>query len=128
MFLCFLDEILVISFYVAHSLSTRLKTGILGKSYALSLVFVSDEKSRVLNEKHRGKNEPANILSFPLSEEEGEIYIAPRKAAKDAPIWKMSYRRFVLYLFIHGLLHLKGLPHGSRMEKEEQRFLKKYTI
>ncbi len=104
---------------------SAVKEKILGKSYSLSLVFVSNDESRALNKKHRGKNEPANILSFPLSREEGEIFIAPEKAAKDAPLWKMPRRRFIFYLFIHGLLHLKGLSHGSRMEKEEQRILKK---
>lgn len=106
----------------------EMKEDILGKSYALSLAFVSDDESRILNETHRGKNEPANILSFPLSETEGEIIIAPGKAAQDAPLFKMENRRFLFYLFIHGLLHLKGLSHGSKMEEEEQRFLKKSGV
>lgn len=104
------------------------KEEVLGKMYALSLVFAGNEESRALNKKHRGKNEPANILSFPLSETEGEIFIAPEKAAQDAPDFEMPPRRFMLYLFIHGLLHLKGFSHGSRMEKEEHRLLKKYKI
>lgn len=104
------------------------KENVLGKPYELSLVFVSDSESRALNEKHRGKNEPANILSFPLSEDDGEIFIAPGKAAKDAPVFKMPYRQFMLYLFIHGLLHLKGLSHGSRMEKEEQKILSQFSL
>ena len=103
------------------------KEDILGKSYTLSLAFVNDDESRVLNKKHRGKNEPANILSFPLSETEGEIVIAPGKASQDAPVFEMESRRFLLYLFIHGLLHLKGLSHGSTMEKKEAHYLEKYT-
>lgn len=99
------------------------KKHILGDEYILSLVFVSDEESRVLNEKHRGKDEPANILSFPLSETEGEVFIAPDKAGCDAPKFGMNTRCFTLYLFIHGLLHLKGFSHGSRMEKEERKIL-----
>ena len=103
------------------------KEDTLGKSYTLSLAFVNDNESRALNEKHRGKNEPANILSFPLSEMEGEIVIAPGKASLDAPLFKMGNRRFLLYLFIHGLLNLKGLSHGSRMETKEAHYLEKYT-
>src|SRR3989344_6291500 len=34
------------------------KEDIIGKPYSLSLAFVSDDESRVLNEKHRGKNTP----------------------------------------------------------------------
>jgi len=35
----------------------------------------------------------------------------------------MSYSKFIKYLFIHGLLHLKGFEHSSIMEKEEKKFL-----
>jgi|SRR3989344_2514608 len=105
-----------------------LKNKVLGEDYSLSLVFLSDRASRSLNATRRGKKEPANILSFPLSEDEGEIFIALKKAAADAPQFDMPRTRFVLYLFIHGLLHLKGLTHGSTMEKEEQDILRKSGV
>ena len=106
----------------------ELKDKILGEEYELSLVFVTDTASRALNEKHRRKRKVANVLAFPLGSDEGEIFIAPKKAAKDSVQFAMPPRRFLAYLFIHGLFHLKGLRHGSTMEKNEQRLLKEYKI
>jgi|SRR3989344_1995622 len=105
-----------------------LKKAVLGERYSLSLVFVSDARSAALNRKHRGKGEPANVLSFPLSADEGEIFISLATARKDAPRFAMPPRRFVVFLFIHGILHLKGFRHGGTMENKEKQLLKKYKI
>ncbi len=98
----------------------KLKNKILGKHYDLSLVFIGESKSRSLNKKYRGKDTPTNILTFPLSKTSGEIFITPRVAKRDAPLFNQSYREFLMTLLIHGLLHLKGFRHGSRMEKSEK--------
>ncbi|MFP4539903.1 MAG: rRNA maturation RNase YbeY [Candidatus Paceibacterota bacterium] len=104
----------------------QIKEDILGADYCLSLVFIGDKRSRYLNETYRGKASPANILSFPLSPDEGEIFINLRKARDTAPDFQMSFREFVLYLFIHGILHLKGMQHSGTMEKEEKRLFSYY--
>jgi len=31
------------------------------------------------------------------------------------------------YLFIHGLLHLKGFEHSSTMEKEEKKYMRLFS-
>jgi len=104
------------------------KYKILGEEYSLSLVFVSEAKSQALNKKHRGKDEPANILSFPLSKDEGEILISLEKTRKDAPSFNMPYRRFLFFIYLHGLLHLKGYSHSSKMEKKERQLLKESRV
>ena len=101
----------------------KMKEKVLGKSYNLSLVFSDDALSKKLNYEYRGKSKPANVLSFPLSKTEGEIFINPKQVRRDAPRFGRSYESFFLFAFIHGLLHLKGLRHGSTMEKEERRYL-----
>ncbi len=100
----------------------RLKEAILGKSYDLSLAFVGPKESRLLNRECRKKDKPANVLSFPLSAQSGEIVLCLSEARRGAPAHGLSYRAFVGLLFIHGALHLKGLDHGSRMEKKERAF------
>jgi len=100
-----------------------MKEKILGKNYNLSVVFVGVKKSQELNKKYRNREEPANILTFPLEKLSGEIVINPNKAKKDASHFDMNYHEFLIYLFIHGLLHLKGRRHGSRMDNEEQTLL-----
>lgn len=104
----------------------RIKNDILGEKYELSLVFIGSTKSRTLNKKYRKKDYPANILTFPLSKKEGEVFICPKTAKCDAKKFDMKENDFITYLFIHGLLHLKGFKHGVKMEKEEEKLKKKH--
>jgi len=52
-----------------------IKESILGKKYELSLVFIGDKLSKKLNKNYRQKDYGANILSFPLDKNSGEIFI-----------------------------------------------------
>ncbi|MBI2046500.1 MAG: rRNA maturation RNase YbeY [Parcubacteria group bacterium] len=105
-----------------------IKKAVLGERYVLSLVFVGDARSRQLNKKYRGKNKPANVLSFPLGTGEGEIFINPIRAKKDAPSFQTTPKKMLGILFIHGMLHLKGLRHSSTMERAEKKFRKRFSL
>ena len=85
----------------------------MGKGYELSLVFCGNSLSRKLNRVYRGKDRPTNVLSFPLSKNSGEIFINLSGLGAFG----------VLELFIHGLLHLKGMAHGRKMEQAEKKLL-----
>lgn len=102
---------------------TRLKNHVLERRYELSLVFADPKLSRRLNTKYRGKSKPANVLSFPLAKKSGEIFIDLVTAQKEATKFEMSFQKFVEFLFIHGLLHLKGMKHGATMEQAEEKLL-----
>ena len=93
----------------------------------VSLVFVGPKKAQELNIRLRGKTYTPNVLSYAIGEKSGEIFICLHEAAKQAPLHSMDAPTFVLYLFIHGLLHLKGLPHGTAMEAAEQKYLKRFS-
>ncbi len=101
---------------------------ILGSKYELSLVFVTNSESKRLNRIHREKNKPTNILSFPLSSDNGEIFIDLELCKKQCAEFNRTYTNFVGFLVIHGLLHLKGYDHGSTMEREEARYRKMFGI
>ncbi len=105
-----------------------IKNAVLGKSYDLSLVFLTDTEMHELNLSSRSKDKPTNILSFPLSETEGEIFIAPAYARNEAPSFEREFSNYILFLFIHGLTHLKGFDHGSTMENEERKIRKQFAI
>lgn len=105
-----------------------MKEYVLGKDYALSLVFIGDKKAKTLNTTYRNKETSANVLSFPLSKHEGEIFINLARVRREHKKFDLSYLGHVHYLFIHGLLHLKGLPHGSTMDKTERELRKKFGI
>lgn len=93
----------------------------------ISLVFVGPAKALALNKQLRGKTYTPNVLSYALGEKSGEIFICPNEAAKQAPSFHLSPPIFHLYLFIHGLLHLKGRVHGATMERCERKLLSKFA-
>ncbi|MEK7588258.1 MAG: rRNA maturation RNase YbeY [Patescibacteria group bacterium] len=103
-----------------------LKNDILGEKYSLSIAFIGEKKSKEINFKYRGKNNPTNILSFPLSKTEGEILICPNVVKTQLKLWNKNYRDFTGFLVIHGMLHLKGMEHGAIMEKAEKKYDQKY--
>lgn len=106
----------------------KIKDHILGKNYDLSLVFIGDKLSRKLNNKYRNKDKVANILSFPLDKNSGEIFINLNHAQKTCSQFERSYKNFVGFLLIHGLVHLKGYQHSSKMEREEKKIRKIFQI
>ena len=75
-----------------------IKDSILGKRYDLSVAFLSAKEMRAVTRRTKKVDHVSNVLSFPLSKNSGEILIC-KAAAKP---WSAEY------LFIHGLLHLKG--------------------
>jgi rRNA maturation RNase YbeY len=93
----------------------ELKNYVLGKKYDLSVASVDSKLIKKLNKRYRKKNESTSVLSFPLSETEGEILLNTELAKKEKD-----------YIFIHSLLHLKGYIHGKKMEEEEERIIKKF--
>lgn len=105
-----------------------MKDAILGKDYDLSVVIVNKEKIRELNKIHREIDKPTDILSFPLSKNSGEIYINIPMTKIEAKKFERKYENFLGFLFIHGLVHLKGFDHGSTMESIEARFRKKFGV
>ena len=77
-----------------------------------------------MNIEHRQKSYYPNVLSFPLTASEGEIFLNIRKAGREARIGGIPARDRIAYLFVHACFHLKGLDHSNRMEKEEERIMK----
>jgi probable rRNA maturation factor len=100
-----------------------IKDEVLGEDYELSLVFIGAAFSRKLNRNLRGIDRSTNVLSFNLSETSGEIFMDLGKIEKEVEKFNMPMRKLSAYLFIHGLLHLKGMEHGAKMEELEQKIL-----
>jgi rRNA maturation RNase YbeY len=96
---------------------------ILGKKYDLSLVYTNTATATHLNESYKHHSGPANILSFPLTTTEGEIFITLARARSDAKKFEQSYQHHLLFLIIHGALHLAGHVHGNTMEQLEKKWM-----
>ncbi len=106
----------------------EMKNKILGSSYELSISFVTKKESQILNNSYRNKDYPTNILSFELTKKSGELIIQSSIVKRDAKNFDMDYKNFLGFLLIHGMLHLKGMQHGSTMERQEVRFKKIFGI
>ncbi len=105
---------------------SEIKESLLGKKYVLSINFIGPDEAKELNIRTRQKDYTPNVLSFPLSETEGEIYICLSVVRKGAKEFSMSYQKFLNLIVIHGALHLKGHEHSSTMEDMEEKLLNKF--
>jgi len=73
--------------------------------------FVSEKKIRELNRRYRRKDEPTDVLSFPLDMDQGpdqvirlgDIVICKQQAEKKG--------HSLPFLIKHGMLHLLGVHH-----------------
>lgn len=100
---------------------------VLPRGFEVSLVFVGDTLSTRLNIERRNKAYTPNVLTFPLTDRSGEIFINLLQAKREAKRAGISYKEHVLHLFIHGLLHLKGMGHGATMERTECALVEKFS-
>ena len=104
----------------------------------LSVVFGHDRLLQELNRTYRHKDRPTNVLAFPqaptyagepTSPMLGDVIVALPTAAREAHNLNQSLEERVVYLLLHGILHLLGYEHeGSvaqrrRMEALEQEVL-----
>lgn len=92
----------------------------------ISLVFVGEKRARSLNIKLRKKDYVPNVLSYQVGKRSCEIFICLKEAGSQAASFQLQASSFKLLLFIHALLHIKGLAHGVTMEKCERDFLARY--
>lgn len=104
----------------------KIKNDILGEKYSLSIAFVGEEESKKINKKYRHKNKPTNILSFLLHKNEGEIIICPAVVRREAKSFEKTFSQFLGFLVIHGMLHLEGMEHSSRMDTKQEFYFAKY--
>ena len=118
------------------------REGNLSFDYEVSLFFAEKDEIRLLNAKYRDIDEPTDVLSFPMLEIEvrepikstvpviavpviaapillGDIVICREVAEKQAEEYGHSAGREIVFLFIHGLLHLFGKDHGEEMRAGE---------
>ena len=104
----------------------EIKNALLGKKYELSVNFILPKEAQKLNITYRQKDYVPNILSFPISENDGEIYICLSVVRNGAKEFNLTYAGFLHLIFIHGCLHLKGHDHSSTMEELEEKYLHQF--
>jgi probable rRNA maturation factor len=91
----------------------------------LSVLVVDDATIRVLNRKHRDKDSPTDVLAFPVDEKPvrgvprvlGDVVISLETALRQARSRRRGLLAEVRFLLAHGLLHLVGYDHATRIQK-----------
>lgn len=100
----------------------------------VSLSLVDDQRIHTLNLEYRGVDRPTDVLSFALQEESeeepdlefvdnmlGDILISVERAKEQAEEYGHSFAREIVYLAVHGTLHLLGYDHEEEKAKQEMR-------
>lgn len=105
----------------------------------LSVTLTDDEHIHALNKKFRGIDRPTDVLSFAFHESDepeildsevdvlGDVIISLERAKVQAEEFGHSFLREVIFLEVHGLLHLLGYDHidddDRREMEDEQKFV-----
>jgi probable rRNA maturation factor len=80
----------------------------------LSLAFVDKAEIQKLNKEFRKKDKPTDVLSFNIDEKKylGEIVICPEVVKEK--------NENIVWVFVHGILHLCGYDHPDYVEDPRQ--------
>ena len=104
-----------------------LYTTLLQKTCSLNIVITNDSHTKNLNHTYRKKDAPANILTFKAQDTmPAEIYLGAKQVQLLADETKEGVTRQILFLVLHGMLHLRNYKHGKKMEDLEDFYAKKY--
>ncbi len=75
----------------------------------VSVAFVGERKIRILNKAYRGVDRVTDILSFDGEDDDlGELVICNAKIKRQGPKFGHTPRQELIFIIIHGLLHLIG--------------------
>jgi probable rRNA maturation factor len=86
----------------------------------LSLMIVDDEGIRTINRDYLRRDRPTNVISFSLVEGDfgdvnpgvlGDVVVSAQAAGWEARTAGIPIEDAILYLIIHGILHLAGYDH-----------------
>ncbi|TRW15222.1 rRNA maturation RNase YbeY [Glacieibacterium frigidum] len=99
-----------------------------GYSVEVAVRLADDAEVRTLNAQYRGKDQPTNVLSFPMVQPDliqtlgnsddgevllGDIILAYETVAAEAAAKGIDTPAHATHLIAHGLLHLLGYDHGD---------------
>ena len=120
-------------------------TDVVGEIYGvenseLSVTLTNDKKIHELNKKFRGIDRPTDVLSFAFHESEepeivgekidvlGDIIISVERAKVQAEDFGHSFKREIIFLTVHGLLHLLGYDHIEEKDRREMEAEQKFVM
>ena len=108
----------------------------LGEQEEVDITIVTDDEIHTLNRDYRNVDRATDVLSFALDEDGGEpelvggpevhllgdIIISAETAMRQAEEFGHGLEREIVYLAVHGLLHLLGYDHERGLTEEKEMF------
>jgi len=98
------------------------------KNPEMVLALVGTKTITNLNRRFRKKDQPTDVLSFPVGQTTsegkfylGDIIISVPQAWKQSLSHEHGLERELSVLTIHGFLHLLGFKHFKNIEREEEK-------
>lgn len=96
----------------------------------ISVTITGDDQVRELNVKWRSKDQPTNVLSFPMASKQdltsatffpselllGDIILARGVCSREAADKGIPIEQHAAHLLVHGTLHLLGYDHANDAE------------
>jgi probable rRNA maturation factor len=112
------------------------------ESSELNVVFIGSEEIKEVNNKYRNLDKETDVLSFSYMDDKkifgfiddaesfrdefgfftvGEILICPSAAQENIKIYNKGWtlEKEIIFLIIHGLLHIYGYDHEAEDEKKQ---------
>jgi probable rRNA maturation factor len=103
--------------------------------FVIGLHLVGDATMRALNAEHRGQDVHTDVLSFPLNDPDGAVFVVPAdqpanlgdvvvsypRAVEQALEFGHSTDREIGYLVAHGVLHVLGYDHEAEADRRRMR-------
>ena len=110
------------------------------ESAELSITLTNDEHIHALNKKFRGIDRATDVLSFAFRESDepevigadfeilGDVIISLERAKVQAEEFGHTFLREIIFLEVHGLLHLLGYDHIDDDERQEMESEQKFIM
>ncbi|KLU59624.1 endoribonuclease YbeY [Peptococcaceae bacterium CEB3] len=120
---------------IEQGIRAALRAGTGPEEAEISLTLTDDAGIRALNREYRHLDRPTDVLSFALRERDdeepevldfedemlGDIVISVERARAQADEYGHPFLREIVYLVVHGTLHLLGYDHVEEAGKSAMR-------
>jgi len=105
------------------------------RNWELSVLFCDNAYIKSLNAQYTHRDEPTDILSFPLGERSrggrflaGDIVISLDALEENTRFFEVSGDEELRRLFVHGILHLAGYEHATNAAEEPMLLLQEKVL
>jgi len=114
------------------------------KETETSIALIKESEIKKINQKYRKKNKATDVLSFNFGKGLAphhqnlvwglaEIVICPSQVKRNAKKYKVTFKKELARVLIHGILHILGYNHerskigAKKMEAKQEYYLSKLS-